>query len=113
MGVSWQNADEALQGAVEILFGNPTTRSVGIGQHGDGYGFHVIRNVAQVLPLAAASVATPADINNVPLTIVDRYQDIGFHVRLPFSGPGTSLWARSGVLFAFKMATQRCSLTTM
>ena len=54
MGVAYDIAANALDSAVSQLFDNdPRVRSVGIGRHGDGYGFHVIRNAAQILPLSA------------------------------------------------------------
>lgn len=95
MGVTFAEAQAALNTAVQQLFENPITRSVGIGAHGDGYGFHVIRNTSQITALAAKvaisglTLSTPAMIDNVPISAFDRDADIVPHVKLPFSGPGS------------------------
>jgi hypothetical protein len=94
MGVNFSEAEACLDSATSELFKNDTTRSVGIGAHGSGYGFHVIRNAAQIVPLSAsvriqAFSATPAMIQNVPVSIFDRQAEIEPHVKLPFSGPGS------------------------
>src|ERR1700674_1739473 len=95
MGITFARAQAALNTAVQQLFENPTTRSVGIGAHGDGYGFHVIRNTSQIAALAAQvaipgrKLSTAAMINNVPISAFDRDSDIVPHVKLPFDGPGS------------------------
>jgi len=94
MGVTWTEAENCLDDAVKELFQNPTTRAVGIGPHGDGYGFHVIRNTAKITPMAATfgiaqTMIAPAMIRNVPVSIFDRHAEVEAHIRLPFSGPGS------------------------
>jgi hypothetical protein len=92
MGVTLPEAENALTIATKELFQNPTTRSVGIGVHGSGYGFHVIRNIAQIVSLSAVagrSMALPQMVQNVPVSIFDRRADILPHVKLPFAGPGS------------------------
>jgi hypothetical protein len=92
MGVTLPDAESTLDAAATELFQNPTTRSVGIGGHGTGYGFHVIRNAAQIVPLSApalGSMALPHMIRNVPVSIFDRRAEIEPHLKVPFSGPGS------------------------
>jgi len=89
MGVVLQEAEETLDEAVKVLYqSDPRVRSVGIGRHDDSYGFHVIRNAAQVLPLGGVS-PSPLAIHNVPITFRDRHADVEPHVKLPFTGPGS------------------------
>jgi hypothetical protein len=90
MGVAYDIAANALDSAVSQLFDNdPRVRSVGIGRHGDGYGFHVIRNAAQILPLSAAVGPPLGDIQSIPITYRNRQADPEPHVKLPFVGPGS------------------------
>lgn len=90
MGVTLQEAQNTLDEAVKVLYqSDPRVRSVGIGRHDDSYGFHVIRNAAQVLPLGEVSGPPPLAIHNVPVTFQDRHTDVEPHVKLPFTGPGS------------------------
>ena len=76
MGVAYDIAANALDNAVSQLFGNdPRVRSVGIDRHGDGYGFHVIRNAAQILPLSAAVGPPLGNIQSIPITYRNRQAD--------------------------------------
>jgi len=88
MAVTLTEAESALDDAVSSLLVNPTVRSVGIGQHGTGYGFHVIRNTTVIVALAAGT-PPPSMIQNVPVAFFDRRADISPHVKLPFAGPGS------------------------
>src|SRR5262249_54975492 len=90
MGVVYDVAANALDLAVNHLFdSDPRVRAVGIGRHGEGYGFHVIRNAAQILTMSAAVGALPAEVQKVPLTYLNRQADPEPHVKLPFAGPGS------------------------
>src|SRR5438552_418163 len=90
MGVPFADADKALESAAKELFKNdPRVRSVGIGRHGNGYGFHVIRNTAQVFPLAGALGPPPLAIQKVPVTFYDRRAEVERHLKVPHTGPGS------------------------
>ena len=78
MAVTLTEAESALDDAVSSLLVNPTVRSVGIGQHGTGYGFHVIRSTAVIVALAAGP-PPPSMIQNVPVAFFDRRADISPH----------------------------------
>lgn len=90
MGVSFAVAEKHLEDAARELFkGDPRVQAVGVGAHGDEYGFHMIRNTNMILPLSAAIRPAPTAVHNIPLTILDRQESVQPHLRLPFSGPGS------------------------
>ncbi len=81
MGVALQEAEETLDEAVKVLYQNdPRVRSVGIGRHNDSYGFHVIRNAAQVLPLGEVSCPSPLAIHNIPIVL--KSEVLNFYERV-------------------------------
>lgn len=90
MGVPFIIAEQALDDAVKALFGtDPRIQSVGIGRHGDGYGFRVVKNAAKILPISAKVDPTPSHIANVPITIVNSHAELRHLVKVPSSGPGS------------------------
>ena len=61
----------------------------GIGHHGDGYGFRVVKNAAKILPLSASISPPLSHIGNVPITIVNSHAELRHLVKVPASGPGS------------------------
>ena len=90
MGVLFADAEKALDDGVKQLFGSdPRIQSVGIGHHGDGYGFRVVKNAAKILPLSASIGPPLSHIGNVPITIVNSHAELRHLVKVPASGPGS------------------------
>lgn len=90
MGVPYTVAANALDAAVGRIYQSDVrVRAVGIGRHGNGFGFQVIRNTAQILPLGLALGPPLVDALNVPITYQDRQADPEPHVKLPATGPGS------------------------
>jgi len=90
MGVPFAEADEVLDDAVQQLFADdPSVQSVGIGRHGDGFGFRVVKNAAQVLPLNARLGAPKHFVGVIPVTFVNSHDELRSLVKLPSSGPGS------------------------
>lgn len=88
MAVSLGFAQENIDAAAAAVYGaDRRVRSVGIGEHESGYGFQVIRNMAQVVPLSGTQL--PGEIDGVPITYRDRMTEVAPVVKLPFSGPGS------------------------
>jgi hypothetical protein len=90
MGVEFKEAENVLEDAVKQLFGvDPSIQSVGIGRHGDGCGFRVVKNAAKVLPQGVAIGPAPSHIGSVPVTIVNSHAELRRLVKVPASGPGS------------------------
>ena len=90
MGVLFADAEKALDDGVKQLFGSdPRIQSVGIGHHGDGYGFRAVKNAAKILPLSASIGPPLSHIGNVPITIVNSHAELRHLVKVPASGPGS------------------------
>jgi hypothetical protein len=90
MGVSFIDAEKAIDDAVQKIFeSDPTVQSVGIGRHGDGYGFRAVKNAAMILPLSAKLGPSVHMVGNVPVTFVKSHADVSSLTRVPFSGPGS------------------------
>ncbi len=90
MGVAYDVAENALNLAVEQIYkSDMRVRSVGIGRHMNGFGFHVTRNTAQIVPLSAPLGPPLLAVQSVPITYEDRHANPEPHVKLPLSGPGS------------------------
>jgi len=89
VGVSYDQAIGSLRDAVEAMFRDERVRSVGIGPHEGGYGFHVVRNAALPVPLSGGVGPQPLSISQVPITYHDRTRDVEALVKVPASGPGS------------------------
>lgn len=101
MGVPFEEANAKLDTAAKTVFGDPKTRSVGIGFHEGAFGYYVVRNSAMILPQTAAigtakkKKAMPTTIEGIPLVIKDTPQELRTHLKVPFSGPAAPAVASS------------------
>lgn len=90
MGVPFADAERVIDDAAKQLFGSdPRVQSVGIGHHGDGYGFRAVKNAAKILPLNALSGPPLSHIDHIPVTVVNSHADVRHLVKVPASGPGS------------------------
>jgi hypothetical protein len=90
MGVPFNDAEQAIDDAVsEIFESDPTVQSVGIGRHGEGYGFRVVRNAAMILPLKANPGPPIHKFQNIPVTFVKSHDEVSSVARVPHTGPGS------------------------
>ena len=87
MGVTLDHAIESLPSAVKTLFKNPAVRSVGIGEHDEGYSYFAVRNSAAIMPLAAEFSLEPETIGQIPIVFRDTPNDVEPHLKVPFAGP--------------------------
>ena len=86
VGVHLQACVEVLDKAVEDLFGaDPQIQAVGIGRHGEGFGFRAVKNAARIVPTALSKGAkrTPKAIKKIPVTIETVTAAIEPHVQVP------------------------------
>jgi hypothetical protein len=89
MGVSLSQAEEMLEAAVADLFdADPRVRSVGISQHGSGYGYRVVRNSSVIVPLSLGE-PFPREFHGVPVRVTNTSGEIESLVAVPSSGPGS------------------------
>lgn len=86
-GVEFARAKESVLDAAGSVFEDPRVRSLGVGRYGTGFGFRVVRNSAQIVPLAARP--TLSKINGIPLSYVDTPHEVEAHVKVPHTGPGS------------------------
>jgi hypothetical protein len=87
MGVLYQEAAASLSAAVVALFGSdPAVRSVGIGQHGGGFGFRAVRNTATIFAASAGPPPKTA-VQRVPVTYVETSGEMASLVLVPGTGP--------------------------
>jgi len=99
MGVSYTEAEQQLGTAVAQIFdSDPTVRAVGIGRHESGFGYRAVRNAAALFPLggvinafAALDVAhtIPAQVANIPVSVVDAPGEVRSLVLIPDTGLAT------------------------
>lgn len=97
MGVPFQQVEAALDDASAELFADRSVRSLGIGRHGDQFGYFVVRHDARILPQAGmvslgtskAQKPLKAEIAGVPVTVRVAAHDLRVHLKLPMSGPGS------------------------
>jgi hypothetical protein len=95
MGVEVQEALDSVQDAASVLFGHdPTTRSVGVGRNGDGFGYIAIRNIkAPVAYLAKFGVggttAMPEKFRGIPIHYQNSVTDPSSLARVPHTGPAS------------------------
>src|SRR3977135_1694646 len=87
MGVPLDRAIGSLPKAVEVLFKDPTVRSVGVGEHDQGFGFFAVRNSAAILPLGAEIPLKPEAIEQIPVVIRDTPNEVERHLKVPFAVP--------------------------
>jgi len=87
MGVSLKRATASLPKAVKTIFKDRTIRSVGIGEHDQGFGFFAVRNSAAIRPLGAELLLQPDAIGDIPCVFRDTPNDVERHLKVPFAGP--------------------------
>ena len=78
--------EEALDDAVATLFdADPQIQAVGIARHERQFGFKAVKNIARIVPAAAARNArrTPRSIKKVPVVIEDVTADVEPHLMTP------------------------------
>ena len=89
MGVSLKRATASLPKAVKTIFKDPTIRSVGIGEHDQGFAFFAVRNSAAIMPLGAEVFLKPEAIGDIPCVFRDTPNDVERHLKVPFAGPAS------------------------
>jgi len=95
MGVEIQEALDSVQDAASVLFDHdPTTRSVGVGKNGNGFGYIAIRNIKAPVAYAAkfglgGQAAMPEKFRGIPIHYQNSTADPSSLARVPHTGPAS------------------------
>lgn len=95
MGVEIQEALDSVQDAASVLFDHdPTTRSVGVGMNGEGFGYIAIRNIKAPVAYSAkfglgGKVAMPERFRGIAIHYLNSTADPSSLARVPHTGPAS------------------------
>jgi Trypsin len=89
MGVSLGQAEEMVEAAAAELFdADPSVRSVGVTQHGSGYGFRAVQNSSVIVPFVTGE-PFPLNFQGIPITVTSTPGEVESLVAVPSSGPAS------------------------
>lgn len=84
MGVTFGRAIENLSRAANELFqADQRVRSVGIGAHGDAFGFTAVRNAAMILPAGLKRI--PNEVAGIPVQFTDAFSEPDRLAKVPLA----------------------------